>query len=115
MKLFVYGTLKRGHSRAGVLEGHRFLGKAQTRAKYRLYNCGSYPGLVKAENGIAIEGELWEVADACLAVLDEIEGVSSKLYRRERVELEAPHQNDEVETYFYQQSIAGLPDCGSCW
>ena len=115
MKLFVYGTLKRGHSRAGAMNGQRFLGNAQTAPHYRMFDCGQYPGLFEADDGVSIEGELWEVDQACLDVLDELEGTSSNLFQRGTVELKPPHENDQAVAYFYLGSTSRLSDCGSCW
>jgi gamma-glutamylcyclotransferase (GGCT)/AIG2-like uncharacterized protein YtfP len=115
MKLFVYGTLKRGHSRARHLAGQRFLGEARTVSRYRLYDCGRYPGLVPAAEGLAIEGEVWDVTEACLRVLDDVDGVAAGLYQRGLVQLEAPFDTQPVETYFFQQSITGLADCSPRW
>jgi len=115
MKLFIYGTLKRGHSRAGALKEQRFLGEAQTVPKYRMVDCGDYPGLVAADEGVSIAGELWEVDQACLDMLDELEGVSLNLFRRAAVELQPPYRNEEVVVYFYQGNTVGLPDCGACF
>ncbi len=114
-KLFVYGTLKRGYSRAGALQGEVFLGTAKTQARYRMVNCGSYPGLVEAAEGLSIEGELWEVRAECFGRLDEIEGVGIGLYRRAKVFLQTPHEREAVETYLYRPSIEGMPDCGTRW
>src|SRR5207249_6980142 len=62
--LFVYGTLKRGGRGNRWLAGQRFLGEAVTEPTYRLYDLGTYPGLVRDEaNGLAVKGELWEVDD----------------------------------------------------
>lgn len=113
-KLFVYGTLKRGQGRAPALAGQRFLGEGRTQPRYRLFDCGGFPGLVESDEGLAVEGELWEVDAECLSLLDEIEGVAHNMYERARVELEERCGN-EVETYFYRQSTAGLRDCGNCW
>ena len=113
MKLFVYGTLKRGKCRSPVLARQRYLGTAVTRPKYRLYDLGAYPGLVPHEDGRAIEGELWEVNDECLAQLDAIEGVPT-LFDRVTVELEGCGPND-VQTYFYQGSVEGRAECGCRW
>ena len=115
MILFIHGTLKRGHSRAGAMNGQRFLGDVQTAPKYRLFDCGDYPGLVEADDGVSIEGEMWEVDQACLDVLDEVEGTSSNLFRRASVELQPPHKNDQAVAYFYRRNTARLNDCGSCW
>ncbi len=115
MKLFIYGTLKRGRSRAGAMNGQRFLDNAQTAPKYRMIDCGEYPGLVEADDGVSIEGELWDVDQACLDVLDELEGTSINLFRRASVELQPPRENDQAVAYFYRGSTARLSDCGSCW
>jgi gamma-glutamylcyclotransferase (GGCT)/AIG2-like uncharacterized protein YtfP len=114
-KLFVYGTLKRGYSRAEALRGEVFLGSAKTEAQYRMFNCGHYPGLVESPDGLYIEGELWEVSPECLKRLDEIEGVGIRLYQRAKVRLKPPHDRMEAETYLYLRSIQGLPDCGVRW
>ena len=115
MKLFIYGTLKRGHSRAGAMEGQRFLGDARTASKYRMFDSGEYPGLVEADDGVSIKGELWEVDQACLDVLDELEGTSINLFRRATVELQPPHENDQTLAYFYRGNTSRLTDYGTCW
>lgn len=114
-KVFVYGTLKRGFSRSTALVGQTFIGPARTTADYRIFDCGSYPGLVEVTDGLCIKGELWEVDAACLADLDDIEGVSLNLYHRARVRLEAPDDMQDVEAYFYKRNVAGLRDCGTSW
>jgi len=114
-RLFVYGTLKRGHSRSVALAGERFIGHAVTAPRYRLFDCGGYPALVEVLNGQSIEGELWEVDTACLTRLDDIEGVALNLYVRRPILLADPYSNDYVESYFYQRSVLGLRDCGCRW
>jgi gamma-glutamylcyclotransferase (GGCT)/AIG2-like uncharacterized protein YtfP len=119
VKLFVYGTLKRGLSRNRYLDGQQFDGEARTSPYYRLLDCGSYPGLVPAAqlsvDGLSIEGEVWEIDSRCLQILDEVEAVGEGLYRRARVELEAPFEAEHVETYFFNRSTFGLRDCGTSW
>lgn len=111
--LFVYGTLKRGFCRESFLAGQTFLGEAQTEPLYRMYNCGSYPGLREQSPGLAILGELWEVDAECFKRLDAEEGVDEGLYERRAIQL-SPHR-EGVEAYFYLKSVAGMPDCGDCW
>lgn len=113
-RLFIYGTLKQGQSRHGLLAGQKLLGKALTGPFYRMYNVGSYPALIPAKDGRPIEGELWLVNDECLAELDRVEGVSEGLYERASVRLSLP-THETVETYFYLRSVEGLQDCGGCW
>lgn len=111
--LFVYGTLKRGFCRESFLQGQQFLGECQTEPLYRMYNCGSYPGLREDLSGVSIQGELWEVDAGCLQRLDIEEGVPEQLYARRMIQL-SPSVSG-VEAYFYMQSVNDLPDCGNCW
>ncbi len=113
--LFVYGTLKRGHCREHLLAGQRLLGSTRTTNHYRLYNCGSYPGLVDAPgNGLAIQGELWEVDANCLRQLDLVEEIDAGLYSRRGIEVESLIEGS-VQAYYYEGPITGLADCGDCW
>lgn len=112
--LFVYGTLKRGLSRSFALAGQTFVSEARTQPKYRMLDCGGYPGLVSASvDGRSVRGEVWRVDPQGLRKLDEIEGVSLNLYRREPVELEGDW--GRVEAYFYARSADAFPDAGDCW
>ncbi|SRR5579885_1562932 len=111
--LFVYGTLKRGGRGSRWLAGQRFVGEAATEPKYRLYDLGSYPGLVRdGANGLAVKGELWEVDDACLAELDDYE-YAPELYTRERVEVAGAA--GPVETFFYNKAIPPKARSGGSW
>lgn len=113
--LFVYGTLMRGECRSGHLAGETFVGEARTAAGYRLYDVGAYPALAAAGAGGSILGELWQVSDAKLRALDEVEGVDDGLYRRQAIRLEPPHDGLDVTTYIYLPSVSGLPDISPCW
>jgi gamma-glutamylaminecyclotransferase len=115
MHLFVYGTLKRGQPRNRYLSGQTFVAPARTQPVYRIFNLGDYPGLVKSPDGMAIDGELWSVDEACLKRLDEVEGCDDGLYCRSPVELAPPHDEISVVTYVYQKPVKGLPDCGTRW
>jgi len=116
MKLFVYGTLKRGHGGAAALADQHFVGEARTQPDYRMYDCVAYPALVAVEpgSGQAIEGELWDVDERCLRRIDEVEGVHVGLYERGPVRLAEP-ADEEAETYFFAGSVAGLAECGPRW
>ena len=122
MPVFVYGTLMEGGCRHSYMTGSRFLGRAQTMPEYRLFNCGSYPAMVRSSQGVAIQGELWEVSADCLSVLDEVEGVSEQLYEREAIDvtLLSPGDGEALSlvrawTYLYVRSTQSMADLGDHW
>ena len=115
-RLFVYGSLKRGYALHDYLSSQRFLGTAATKPHYRLYDCGSYPGMVYVgTNGVAVTGEVYQISDRVRNVLDEVEGVDEGLYVCQPVLLDEPFHAEQVLAYFYTQPISHLSDCGSTW
>lgn len=114
MRVFVYGSLKRGQSNhAAYMAGQTYLGPARTLPAFRLYDLGQYPGLVACANGVAIEGELWEVDAECLRRLDQLESIDVGEYERQRVRLAEPPV--EAWIYLYCGDITGARDCGPAW
>jgi gamma-glutamylcyclotransferase (GGCT)/AIG2-like uncharacterized protein YtfP len=114
--VFVYGTLKRGGANHPCLAGQRFLGAARTAPGYRLFALGDFPGMVAiAGDRSGVTGEVWQVDAACLARLDDLEGLAEGLYRRERIALLAPFDGKSVETYIYARELNGARDLGSTW
>jgi gamma-glutamylcyclotransferase (GGCT)/AIG2-like uncharacterized protein YtfP len=113
--VFVYGTLKRGDCRHRFLAGSHFCGPALTRPGYRLYQLGEFPGLVASESGGCIEGELYRVSDAVLALLDDVEAVADSLFERAAVRLQAPHSDLAVQAYFYRGSVEGCRELVRRW
>lgn len=113
--IFVYGTLMRGDCRHGALAGQTFLGAVKTVPRYRMYDVGTYPALVESPDGLAIEGELWSVDDACLGRLDEVEGVAEGLYARRSIKLQAPFEGTAVQAYLFLKNTSGMSDCGPRW
>ena len=113
--VFVYGSLKRGFELHEYVADQRFIGVAKTVRAYELYDCGSYPAMVRSDrDGSAVAGEVYEVTPQCLAVLDEVEGVSLNLYLPEKVKLQRPFDRFSVLAYIYQQSVDNLPQI-SVW
>ncbi|MES2596458.1 MAG: gamma-glutamylcyclotransferase family protein [Verrucomicrobiota bacterium] len=116
MRIFVYGTLKRGHSNHQYLRGQKFLGMAMTHPRYRLHDLGGYPGMVLNEReGISIHGEVWEVDEGCLTNLDVLEDTAHGEYVREVVPLMPPFDQDRIEGYRYLQDVSEARDLGACW
>jgi gamma-glutamylcyclotransferase (GGCT)/AIG2-like uncharacterized protein YtfP len=101
--LFVYGTLKHGGCRHGMLVGQRFLGEARTVPRYALLDLGEYPGLVAKEGtGQVVHGELYEVEDSLLPALDREEG-APHLFCLGTVEIDG--WTGPIQTYFYQGAV----------
>jgi gamma-glutamylcyclotransferase (GGCT)/AIG2-like uncharacterized protein YtfP len=95
-RIFVYGTLMRGEVNAHLLAEARFLGAARTERRYELVDLGEYPAL--CERGtVSVSGELYEVDEATLTLLDDLEG-HPELYRRAPIALEG---GVEVQCYVF--------------
>lgn len=110
--VFVYGTLKRGFRNNVLLEGYDVVQEAVTTPKYRMFDCGSYPGLVKDENGYEVHGEIYLVDNKTMEQLDHLEGTPF-LYQRGEIKL--ANFDKPTIAYFYQRSTSRLPDCGGKW
>ena len=113
--VFVYGTLKRGGENHGWIEKQQFVAEAHTAALYRLFDLGGYPGMVRAEDGISIQGEVWEVDETGLIKLDVLEDTDGGEYERVQVQLEGEYATQSVEGYVYLRSVEGRRDLGACW
>lgn len=101
--LFVYGTLKRAFSN----EYARFLGSnaayiGEASVRGRLYLLEGYPGLVLAEGGYDVYGEVFEVTRNHLEVfemLDHYEGISQGLYHLKEVDLKVNNKTLRARLY----------------
>jgi gamma-glutamylaminecyclotransferase len=83
--LFVYGTLRSGGGKEGMLLGCRWMEDAAVDGA--LYDFGAHPALVVGEPG-RVEGELWLCPRETLARLDAYEGVGEGLFVRAKIPLE---------------------------
>ncbi len=114
--IFVYGTLKQGHSNHHFLGGQTLLGPARTAPGFTLYDLEGYPGMVPFEgHPLGVAGEVWSVDDECLSRLDLLEGTAEGLYRREPVPLVAPFAGRGVEAYIYLRTVEDRRHIGSEW
>lgn len=96
VRLFVYGSLKRGGLHHEELADAVCSGAARTAPLYRVVAYGPYPALVAGNT--AVTGELYEVAPDALPALDAFEGAG---YRRAPVKLA---DGSDAEAYFLAET-----------
>src|SRR5262245_47499756 len=103
-RIFVYGTLKRGLSNAGQLDGARFERTVATAVGYVLHMVDGYPAMSRSERGV-VHGEIYVVSEEHLSRLDVFEGVP-EWYQRAVIELE---DGTTVEAYVVTpERVCGL-------
>ncbi len=123
--VFVYGTLRAGEindigaaAARNDIAAPTLIGAATLRG--RLFDFGAYPGFVPDEAGVHVRGDVYEIDDELVAVLDEIEqvypGVEGLFMPREViVEVEG---TPVMCRYYPVQSdaVTGLPEIrGGDW
>jgi gamma-glutamylaminecyclotransferase len=98
-KVFVYGTLMRGGRLHGYLENSTFISEDEIRGFEKL-NLGWYPGIVpRKDKTMIVKGEVYEVTDETLNVLDIVEGTPT-LFKRITVQTK---ENGWVNAYQFVQ------------
>jgi len=98
--LYLYGTLMRDGCRNKAISDQKFLREAETTAEYQLLDLGSFPGLVRVEEGgRKVKGELWEIHKSRIPLLDSIEGAPN-MYRMESIHVEG--ETRPVYSYFFK-------------
>lgn len=129
--IFIYGTLKSGHSRDPLLRNQRHLGTAFSEPKYKMYRYSSFPALIESDQGISIFGELYEITESCLIELDEVEGTRHGLFARKTIDLKHINFsslplykkssdmliNNSAIAYFFvdKEKLSVSKDCGQNW
>lgn len=104
-KVFVYGTLKRGFPNHHYISGARFLAEATTIDAYPLVVGGTWftPYLIPEKGGgHRVKGELWDVPDAMMPALDDLESTHlPNGYRRHRIPVLPVDASEPVEAWTY--------------
>ena len=73
MRIFVYGSLRRGFGNHRLLDASRHLGNALTEPIYSMLDLGGIPGVIVG-GSTAIYGELYDLDDETLRYVDALEG-----------------------------------------
>ena len=122
-QLFVYGSLRSGFkSPAYEYIGRFFSFVSEAKVKGKLFDLGSYPGGVPADDKF-IMGELYQIKDRsefswAIGQLDDYEGVSVEpdeiqLYKRELVEVHVNNIITPAWIYWFNGRVEGKPEIES--
>lgn len=119
-RLFVYGSLRRGFRSPAyeyISRFFTFIGEA--RVKGKLFDMGSYPAGVPAQENIFISGELYQMKEEAdfswvIGQLDDYEGVNvepdeMQLYRREITDVVLGDDIFPAWIYWYNGDVSGKP------
>jgi len=72
MRLFVYGTLKRGFSNHNILKNSLFIEEDSING-FQMHDMGNFPGITKKRNSV-VYGEVYEIDEITLMDCDCLEG-----------------------------------------
>ena len=128
--LFVYGNSKREFSQHHLLHKSKFLGLGQTAPKYHLYQVSWFPALVETTtNPVSIYGELFEVTEESIFLLNSIYNLGQNFFRKEEIEIQDLNlvsyplyldtwealNNKKAWTYIFAKSEKGHIPRGDFW
>lgn len=128
--LFVYGNSKRDFPQHHLLHKSKFLGLAQTVPKYQLYQVSWFPALVEtSNNSVSVCGELFEVAEESIFLLNSIYNLGQNFFRQEEIEIQDLNlvnyplyldtwealNNKKAWTYIFAKSEKGHIPRGDFW
>lgn len=84
MKVFVYGTLKKGYGNHRLLADKSLVGVGATDIRYNMI-AGGFPVIMTADDGLPVKGEVYDITGdiPCLDSLDRLEGEGVMYHRRE--------------------------------
>jgi gamma-glutamylcyclotransferase (GGCT)/AIG2-like uncharacterized protein YtfP len=108
--VFVYGSLCRGEEFHHYLADARFVGPWRTPPTWEMWDLDGYPALTPGGQTSAA-GELYDVSEALLARLDELEETPT-LYQR--TELDTPYGRAFVYVVF-EPPASRVPIPGGVW
>lgn len=104
-RVFVYGTLKRGFPNHAYMAGATFIAPATTVERFPLLVGGDWftPYLLpEAGEGFQVAGELWDVPDAMMPALDDLESTHlPNGYRRVEIDVLVHGDPTPVKAWTY--------------
>ena len=120
-KVFVYGSLKKGHWNNYLLDKEDFLGEATTLDYFALFDNGSFPCAIgeghkslRAKT-LPIKGEVYSCSPYTLMHLDTLEGYEPNrphnFYNRVAVQVESNKGLVECYMYLYNGEIDRMKIC----
>jgi gamma-glutamylcyclotransferase (GGCT)/AIG2-like uncharacterized protein YtfP len=104
IRVFVYGSLKKGLGNHRLLEKSKYLGRCFVEGRYKMLNLGGFPGLVQSGQfaETRIVGEVYQITEDTLRSLDWLEG-HPRFYTRHK--LATPWKN--AWCYFLPDTYVG--------
>ena len=105
IKLFVYGTMKKGFSNHWRISEQSFINNVKTVNKYVMYSHASYqfPCMFDEIGDAVIKGELYEVSIDVLSMIDKYEGVPLFYDKMIIKVVDSDGKEYEAYAYFYQK------------
>jgi gamma-glutamylaminecyclotransferase len=107
MKVFVYGTLKRGYGNNRLLSEQTFVGEGYTGGFFDMINSG-FPVLIPNDDGHVVKGEVFEIDTKMretLSNLDALEGYhgtdGDNMYDRKEIRVKLAGTEDWVTCQIY--------------
>lgn len=97
--VFVYGTLRSGHSNHHLLNDANFYGAGSTDKNYAMYLTSGYPYVTSRESRYPIVGELYGIDDSTLDILDKMEG-HPRHYERKQIVVTVDNKQYTAWLYF---------------
>lgn len=114
MNVFVYGTLKRGYGNHKLLGSSPFIGQGSIKG-FDIYDLGPYPAIQESEDPSAVVwGEVYEINDAVLKALDQLEG-EGFLYKRSVVTVDMNGAAVEAYVYVYLRKLTMARKLANEW
>lgn len=110
MKIFVYGTLKRGKSNHDLMYGYDDVEEGYVNG-YKMYTNGYYPLAVRGDENDIIFGEIFSFnknQENILKKLDMLEGYNNEetdLYKRIEVNVNTESGTEQAYMYLYNRQV----------